>query len=43
MAGADPERWVIANLLIGLHRDLLTMVAGRMLAWDDTRRIAVME
>jgi hypothetical protein len=40
MAAEDPEPWLTANALIGLRRALIDCVRRRVLAGDDTRRIA---
>lgn len=40
MARGDPEPWVIANALIGLHRALIDYVQRQALAGVPNRRIA---
>jgi hypothetical protein len=40
MARDDPEPWVIANALIGLHRALIDYVQRQALAGVPNRRIA---
>lgn len=40
MAAGDPEPWVVANALIGLHRSLIDYVHRQALAGVPNRRIA---
>lgn len=40
MGVEDPEPWVVANALLGLHRALIDYVRRRVLAGDDRRLIA---
>jgi AcrR family transcriptional regulator len=40
MAADDPEPWVIANALIGVHRALIAYTHSQALAGIDNRRIA---
>ena len=40
MGAEDPEPWVAANALLGLHRALIDYVRRRVVAGDDRRLIA---